>query len=267
MWNISNESVKYTGDTLINGQVVKKLKHLRFFMSENQSLPTPLTLIKQSGDTIFVKNSRTGNQWQILYNFAAQPGQGWANTFNDGKTPLINTYTKVDSVKQVLVDGLSLKRLYVTYDDNIVAWAGSKLQHQITERFGSNVFLFPFYCRKSWSDDDWIKDFLCYQDSSSGLHQFSSYTCNYSLAYGLENLEADVAPNFFPNPVGDFLNIEHVLFAPAEFTLYDVHGRVVKRYELDLTNLVDLRDLHPGIYLARVRKNGRTVYRSKIIRD
>lgn len=267
MWNISNEFIKYTGDTVVNNQTVKKLKHYRFFLGENGSIPTRLTLIKQTGDTVFMRNIRTGNQWQILYNFAAQPGQGWNNQLSDGQSGLIQSYTKVDSVKQVLVNGQSLKRLYLTYDDDIVAWTGGKLQHQVTELFGSSVFLFPFYCRRSMTDDDWIQDFLCYQDSASGLHQFTSYPCNFTLVFGLESLAAFPAPSFFPNPVDDKLMIDNVLFAPADLVLYNVQGFEARRYSLNSTNQIDLEDLAPGIYLGVVKKNGQVVYKTRIIRN
>jgi hypothetical protein len=131
--NSINENIKYTGDTLEGSDNVKILTHTRFFLQCSPVVNK--TLIKQKGDTVFFKNSRTLNGWQILYNFAALPGQSWTTSVlqNDSS---VSTFTySVDSVKQISVNGFSLKNLYVTKAGFSFFPA---VQIQITERFGSS---------------------------------------------------------------------------------------------------------------------------------
>lgn len=129
-------------------------------------LANNLTLIKQKGDTIFFRNLITQHSWQILYNYAAPAGQSW-QTKVDRLDPINGTYSvtytiTVDSAKNILVNNLNLKTLFAKYQviegPNII----SSDAVQITERFGSNLFMFS-YTDFFASDGDLFYKFLCYQ--------------------------------------------------------------------------------------------------------
>lgn len=78
-----NETIKYKGDTIIGLETMKILTHQKFFTQINMANYGP-TYIKQKGDTIFMKNGKTFNKWQILYNFDASTGHFWENSLQIG---------------------------------------------------------------------------------------------------------------------------------------------------------------------------------------
>src|SRR4051812_11132547 len=104
-------SINYAGDSLLTtGETVKKLTHntfFKYFWSSNFSA----SLVKQRGDTVFVKNQFTAGSWQILYNYAATSGQQWITTFsvppsgNSGS--VLSHTTQVLSVSTITVNNVS----------------------------------------------------------------------------------------------------------------------------------------------------------------
>src|SRR5688572_17464274 len=70
-----NYAVNYIGDSIVAGDTLKILQYNSFFRYSTLQQQPYIAFIKQRGDTIFIRNYWTNHQWQILYNFAAQPGQ------------------------------------------------------------------------------------------------------------------------------------------------------------------------------------------------
>jgi len=51
--------------------------------------PVSSTLIKQKGDTFFLRTARHKTAGRSFTNFAALPGHTWQNTANNGQAPVI----------------------------------------------------------------------------------------------------------------------------------------------------------------------------------
>lgn len=106
-----------SGNTIVqNGDTIKVLYHDFFFVAYNNGT-IGYTYIKQKGDTVFMKNTCTNNQWQVLYNFAAAPGQSWYNTFTSGNYVIQFTVT-VNSVNLVQFSNKLVRQLNVTYQSS-----------------------------------------------------------------------------------------------------------------------------------------------------
>jgi hypothetical protein len=265
---IFNEAITYTHDSVIGTNSYKVLQHSKFFNMINFG-PNGPTLIKQVGDTIFMRNARTQHAWQVLYNFNAIPGSGWQNTLIAGvgsSSAIVNYTFIVDSVKFTNVNNINLKQLFVRHKSSYSNFFAPTTT--ITERFGSSIFLFN-YENHVVSDGDYINEFLCYQDNAFGLSQFSSKPCNYSNPVGIseetmENLK------IYPNPSSGILYIE----SPLPFSensgikITDLLGKeVVNSDKVEQTTRVDVSQIKKGIYFLYIYEDGKLIAREKFVKD
>lgn len=250
----TNETIKYVRDSIVGTETAKVLSHKKFFMACNLQLPASNSLIKQKGDTVFFRNLFTNHTWQVLYNFAATPGSGWQITLNLGN-PITYSVT-VDSIKQVMINGTSLKRLF----------AGGSY---ITERFGWNAFLFNFYSITG-CDGDYFDRSLCYEDNQFGNYKFGGRPCNFSGVerVGLNEETQTVPAKIYPNPFSDALTIETSSnLQTHEVRISDVFGKEVKRTVVEDQKRLDLTDLKLGVYILTIKANGKPVETRKIIKE
>lgn len=261
--------IKYIKDTLIASNTVKVIEHTGFYLDCNYSLPIR-TLILQKGDTILMRNYLTQNNWQILYNFSLQPGFSYSTTIRsswDSQTNMVFTIV-LDSLKNINVNGITLKQQYVKYFSPCNPFGHPAV---ITERFGSNNFMFNYCNAASEScDNDFFKRFLCYKDSTFGTAQFTAFPCDYSNPVGIaENSTNEFSMSIFPNPGAEFIEL-HFNFnnghRKIEFT--DLSGRIIKQLVLDKNGSVDIRELEAGLYLLSVYSDeGVWIGKSKFIKS
>ena len=249
----SNERIKYVRDSVLGSITTKVISHNYFFKGSCNASHAPLTLIKQNGDTIFMRNIRTHHKWQILYNFAAQPGDSWTDSlYSDANVLKVFTF-KVDSISMVNINGFNLKCLY-------------SYPYTITERIGANSFLFNF---NTFSCDGVDYDrFLCYQDSSFGMKQFTSYPCDYSNPVGIEKASLSTkSVKIFPNPANDWFAVEgEFLNGNEEIILTDLLGREVKKALLTHYKKIDVKDLNSGVFFISILKDKEVVCKSTFIK-
>ncbi|MBL7932548.1 MAG: T9SS type A sorting domain-containing protein [Bacteroidia bacterium] len=252
-----NEQITYISDSIVGGDTIRVLHHMSFFWTDTYSPLNNKTSLKQHGDTIFMRNSWTSNQWQILYNFAALPGQSWTNTF---LTAFPNIYTvTVDSVDTFLLGNKWVKRLKVTYTNNGFA----QYHGYIAEHMGSSGHLFN-YATTTTHDAPTFKELLCYTDNSLGQIQFTSKACNYTNV-GLNELSEKLDLKIYPNPVNDVINIESGL-SEAEVLISDLNGRIVKQETLN-NQKINTSDLIPGMYFLQVVSDKEIVYKTKVVKQ
>lgn len=259
--NTGNEEVRYLWDSIDGPDTFKVLTHRRSSMSCG-SPSVRRTWIRQVGDTIFFKNAGTQGTWQILYNFAALPGQSWSITMPGLSSVKVFNFT-VTAVNTVTVNGFSLKELSLASSTCCVS--------KITERLGPDTYFFPFsFVNLAACHDDAFLESLCYQDSTFGLKQFGEKSCDYftsNFAGISEKEENGFQIQYYPNPVKDLLNLETNIPGEAELSFSDISGREVKRSRIGQTNSIDVKDLRAGIYFLSVIKDNNAVYTSKLIRE
>lgn len=273
-----NERVKYVGDTIINGDTIKLISQLRYYnQCTNGSDGVHKTLIKQKGDTIFIKNKATKNTWQILYNFAATAGQAWTTTVSSfyNLSNAVTYTTTVDSIGFVSINNINLKRLFVKM--NFPSNGPFIPTGQIVERIG--VYSFMFYYKDpaaSGGTECGFSKLLCYQDSTFGLKQFSDKSCDYTYTYYVGVQESNYQNHnihLYPNPVKDFFEIrsEMELKKEAKLVIKDLYGRTVKRVGLSVlgseSSNVDIHELAAGVYLVSIFNDNELVFVSKLIKE
>ncbi len=236
-----NEMIKYTGDSIIGLDTLKVLIHKRFFWRYNSSYAGP-TLIKQKGDTIFMRNKFTQDAWQILYNFAAIPGQGWSIIINN-PTPKTYSFT-VTSVTNTIINGQMLKILEIT--------GSGLISLQVTERLGSSGFLFPFI-KGSVSDGDYLSKSLCYRDDAFGELKYTEFPCDYSNPVGLNELNNSGAAEIFPNPFSSELTFKNLNKGIIKLITSD--GKEVLSVNIDdgiCNQAINTESLPCGFYYAKI---------------
>ncbi|MCW3077934.1 MAG: hypothetical protein JWO32_2543 [Bacteroidetes bacterium] len=259
---VNNEKIKYVNDSIVGNDTVKVVHHTRYFSTcENPS--NRITLFKQKNDSVFFKSPKTFNQWQLLINYNALAGESWSFTIaNNDNTPA--TYTvSVNSVSTTVVNGMSLKVLNVFYSSAQFANGYSK----IYERFGDTKSLFNFGDKNSGTCDSFFADgILCYQDSTFGQKQFSSYPCDYETT-GLNEVSLDKSlPLVFPNPTSGKLKLNFYREWEAnEIKLLNVLGQEV--YFTKNEDVIDITGLNMGVYFLQFYDNEKLIFTRKIIRE
>ncbi len=268
--NIVNESIKYIRDSVVNNESFKILYHKKFFIAHNR-FNVLQSLIKQNGDTIFVKNNCTANKWQTLYNFAALPGQSWkivVYPFLSSPTYSITYTVSVQSVSTININNFNLKRLHVTY----TSYADSK-EALITERLGCETFMFNY--RNTFdSDGDYFAENLCYRDDAFGLKQYTEKPCDYTYNVGIRETHFQNANiQIYPNPTFDFFTLSSENDPSNEkinLVIKDIHGREIRQRNLHQLNSeptkIDVSDLPEGLYLVSVYRHNEVIYTCKLIK-
>jgi hypothetical protein len=229
---------------------LKILFHNKFYNACN---PNGLfTLIKQKGDTIFLKNSKTPD-WQILFNFACLPGTGWTTTYKLPGNTVRNYSVMVDSAKTIIENGFPLKQLISTvsysYFTQLVVF-----KTEIIERYGWG-FLFTYRNNSGSCDGDYYIRTLCYQDNAFGIKHFSGLPCSFSNLADVKEMQLNgVDYKIFPNPVADKLNIQ--CRGPASLTksisVNNIAGEVVYVHEKFICGEIDLSFLPAGLYFLNI---------------
>jgi hypothetical protein len=268
---VVNETIKYRGDTIIGQDTLKIITHRRFFNVHNVSSYPTISFLKQKGDTIFMRNEKTDNQWQVLYNFAATPGQSWTiklfpfNNLAFSSTTTITYTITVDSIGTVNINNYNLKRLYVKYS------TGLQPNCTITERIGCSEFFFN-YRNTKYSDGDYFIRFLCYQDNKFGLKQFSDKPCNFVNFVGEQMNSLDLTEiNIFPNPSSGVFTIrsnDDLKF--DKLYVSDLCGTIKKTQTCDTLNiksmLVDISELENGVYFLQLLNKGVIISNFKLLK-
>jgi len=270
------EQAIYIGDSVMGNETAKIIQHPRFFINGCGYDYTPpfklQTLIKQRGDTIFMRNCYTQHTWQILYNFAAMPGDMWINTLS--APPTLSYYTTfVDSVSYVSINNFVLKRLHVQHNFCGTGFNANYIQTvgTITERIGFSAHLFPynFYLSGSGCEFNPYIGALCYGDNQFGVTEFATGGCYFT---GIQ--ENDSHPfnvTLFPNPVLSELHLECDLALHDENTyacFSDLHGREIRRINLTQEmNTIDFREVSNGMYIFTIIRNRQLVYKTKVVKE
>lgn len=247
IYNYANESIVYVADTIIGGDSIKFLAHTFYYSTcyTHNTWALKKTQIKQKGDTVFFKNARTQNTWQILYNYAATAGNGWTTTILKANDTPTTITTVVDSVKMVTINGFNLKRLYLKYG-------------YVTERFGFSGFLFNFPSYAMGCDGYGFVEPLCYSDHEFGEIKFSEKSCGYSGSFNINGLGRQVngtAVKLWPNPVGEYIHIEfdEGITHTNELRIINAIGQTQIFLNMaQATERVDVSQLPPGIYFIEI---------------
>jgi hypothetical protein len=263
-----NETLKYDRDSILNNDTVKVLTHTRYFSSCNTPTPS-VTIFKQKSDSVFFRNAITLNQWQLLVNYGAMPGQTWTFTIQNYDNTLQAYTVAVNSVSTALINSLPLKVLNVTYKTfNSQFSVNMNTPGTIYERFGDNHYLFNFTTKIApVCDADYAQDILCYQDSTFGLKQFTAYSCNY-FTTGEAEISHDEIFFVSPNPALREIFIKSLKSSETFFLqIHDLAGRMLYSEWLVANNHMNNLelDLTDGVYLLTIQNSNKERFTKKLV--
>ena len=261
--------VKYNSDTIIEGKQCQKLEPYRYKFTANQYqqwfylgvYPEQPEFTYLSGDTVFwFKN----NQFHVLYNFGAQPGDTWDLGIDTNMWLCSSSIVEVDTITTIILNENSYRCVHVRPNVN----SSYYLWGWIIERFGSsNGYLFPMEnnCDSMIAVEFDEINFSCYKDTSFQLLNITNKDCEYffDLVNVPELIINEISIN--PNPVIDYFNIDvQNNYQIENVSVFDMQGGLKCTY---YTSKISLKEYKSGLYLIKiVLTNGKIIYK-KIIKN
>ena len=270
-YTYANTEVKYIKDTLFMGRTVKVLgANISYFLTAYVNSGHVFTYT--SNDSVFFYNSQTLNQWQLLYSFNTPAGQSWQLQVQD-KNGIDTIHVRVDSVKNTLVNSVSLKTLFVTYTE--INHFPNSISHSfpsvIYDRIGDTQYLFNYM-------SDWIplcdgctfiEGLLCYQDSTFALYQpDTAKSCSYTYTGIKQFTGNNEQVTVWPNPASNSLQVAVSNGQVTSIYIHDVLGNEVNAGHVELVATsaqIDVSNLTNGVYFVEVRTREGTCTKKVIV--
>jgi hypothetical protein len=163
------------------------------------SVPDTLFVHSQQDSVFFY--SQLSEQFELLYDFGAQPGESW--TIGglgslSSPTNMDSLRVTVDSIGQIDIGGSARRIQYVSFPGIPFDWGFS-----IIEGIGNTGFLTP-----DWGlAEGGPVGLRCYEDIHSELHLVEA-PCDEVVIYsGLDDYKQQTQAILSPNPVSDLLSI------------------------------------------------------------
>lgn len=207
---------------------------------------------RASGDTVFRWD---GNQYCILFDFGAQPGDSWITSTNPPSwaDPMCGdtSWVQVVSTGTEVINGNTYRYIELDY----VAGSPTYLGGHFNERFGGNApFIFPGYatCDSMLIAELDMLTFKCFEDDQFLLYNPSGEDCEYLLTHlGLDQNEA-AEIHVAPNPADAAIHVSGIKV--GRYEIVDFKGTVVLRSDqLSDGNTVDVSMLSPGVYCLGIQ--------------
>ncbi len=239
------ESVK---DTLYHGVMCRKIT--KYHNVSCTDRPMVEYMYSQNGKVYFWDEHF--GMFQELYDFSPVVGNSWKILVASMSSAQVDTTTvKVDSANLAVISGLSLNRLFVTYDFRHQGAQPLIYQGTIIQDIGDLFFMFNY--APYWTyvcDGDMSGGLRCYQDASVGLYQTGiAPSCTYVHELsGIANKNGSL-PIFTitPNPADRYIRVTTRLSGAIGYTISDMSGRVVMSGNLTQP-VIETASLQPGFY-------------------
>lgn len=259
--------IKYTKDSVIDGQAVKVLEKTRHGYDHPASQFKTRYL---GNEYTYMENNVVyfyrHNQFYTLYDFNATASGSWEvsgdNEAGEPGHPCDKTgLIQVDSVETTSINSMMLKTLYVHRGDTSDWTVGSP----ITERIGSHGYMFPeaYMCMLDANEGGQLR---CYYDDSFGTYNTSTKACNFIVGIG-DEVAAKGAIQAYPNPATTKVTVELPGEGPARYTItvISVTGQALQTLTTSQRQqTIDLSNLENGVYLIRVKSDQGDEWTQKI---
>lgn len=229
-------------------------------------------LVHQHGDTVFLYDARL-NDFQVLYNFGAQPGDTWTMDLVQRFTNEPRELTiRVDSVSVININGLDLRQQFtssrlVTPHDTLDFSPGGTIP--ITEKIGLHhywLYQYPYELAPI-CDIPVPAGLRCYYDPEFGLYEtgIAPY-CDWVGTNTRESLAEPEGVRIFPNPAAGAFTVENLRAKPLAFDVMDMQGRTVLRgHTAGYRTETGIGALSPGVYSVVFREDGQPVGRIRLV--
>lgn len=238
--------IAYSGDTLIDGQVTKKLTKTFHGLGWGMDVTSYSIGTEYTYEANGVVYLRYQNQWDTLYNFSAQVGDSWrmANQPFANVAPQ-NSRLKVIATGTKVINSSTLKYVKVEFVDpqmNPLGFADT-----IVENIGFiGSYFLPYDMFDGFVDGNEGGPFRCYSDNNFALYKPNYLeVCDYIM--GTTELEGSASFQAYPNPVSDQINIPETLI--QEYNHYRIlssEGKVIQQGQT--TEQINVANLPAGNY-------------------
>ena len=250
---IKFESVK---DTMYQGMLCRKITKRH----DNSCTDRPaVEYMYSQNDKVYFWDEHF-NSFQVLYDFSAGQGDSWVILLTDMNPADVDSLiVKVDSTNTAIINGVQLKRLYVTYDFRNETISPYTYRGVLIQSLGDMIFMFNYF--QEWAfgcDGNFASGLRCYEDAAIGLFETGiAPSCTYVHQLTGINPEPGSAQRFslFPNPADQVITIESSITGPVWYTIADLTGRKVKS-GLITGSVIETGNLGPGIYHIFFFQNG-----------
>ncbi len=248
--DIGYMTIRAEGDTLIQGITCQKIRTNNAVYCLDRPL---IEFTHQENDIVYYYNFHY-EEFQVLYDFSAGPGDIWHVYTYDNSLDLEDTITVlVESVEWININGSLLKKLSVLYqyDFQEYNWAYATNQ-TIIEQLGDTHYMFDFHIASyNWCDSDYSKGLRCYEDSILGLYETgTAESCTYSHIWiSLSEINTNDLINIYPNPAHSLIKIESKSgLVPKNYILRDFTGKIIHKDRIE-NDEIRLDHLINGLYL------------------
>lgn len=228
-------SIESVADTMIGDRLCRKLvKNRPVYCTGNHDAE----FVYQQGDQVFFYNWAFG-EFDLLYDFAAQAGDSWVmRTRRYYFDELQDTTTEfnriiVDSVSQVVINGLNLRQLHVHWESGEFICSIGPIV--FLERIGDLQYL--LYQWELWiggiCDTPRPAGLRCYYDPVMGLYETGlAPFCDWVGVSTHEPLGAPEGIRVYPSPASHFLTMENQRHTTVHYRIYNYQGRMMQSGEL-----------------------------------
>ncbi|MFM8596483.1 MAG: T9SS type A sorting domain-containing protein [Flavobacteriales bacterium] len=239
--------ITYSGDTLIDGQVTKKLSKTFHGLGWGMDITSYSIGTEYTYEANGVVYLRYQNQWDTLYNFNAQVGESWrmAKQSFTNVAPQ-NSRIKILETGTLIINNETRKYLVAEKCDSTnisIGW----LTDTLIENIGFlHDYLLPYDQFDGAVDGNEGGPFRCYSDNNFATYKPSYLeVCDYIM--GTTELEGIASFQIFPNPVTDYINIPVSLIQEYNyFRILSNEGKVIHQGQTTAT--LDVANLPAGNY-------------------
>ena len=256
--------IAYTGDTLIDGQVTKKLSKTFHGLGWGMGVTSYSIGTEYTYEANGVVYLRYQNQWDTLYNFNAQVGDSWRMA----KQPFTNVATQNSRIKilatgNLLINNETRKYLVAEKCDSTNISLGW-LNDTLIENIGFlHDYLLPYDQFDGAVDGNEGGPFRCYSDNNFALYKPNYLeVCDYIM--GTTELEANATFQVFPNPVSDQINMPVAYL--DEYKTYQIlssEGKMLQSGET--TPQIDAAKLPAGNYTLLIENKTQKRYAKVLV--
>ena len=236
-------NIASNGDTTIQGKLCNRLQfNMPIGCGDGQG--TKFTYY--SNDSVYFYEPAY-HSFQLLYYINASIGDSWSirvPDMNDEDTISVH----VNATDIINLNGVSLKRLqvsYVTHFDNLLDYT---YDSEIIERIGDTRFLFNLFPEWSYScDESVIIGLRCYEDPSMSLYSTGlASACDFQSFLGLEEQEID-QQIVYPNPSSNVVYLSTVNDSELSYEIFDLLGHSMLNGRS--TSEINISSLKSGSYI------------------
>ncbi len=270
--------LRMVGDTIINGQTVKKIDITEFFIEGygSDTYTTPESYLKT--EYMYEENNQIyrykDDVFLLLYDFSANVGDSWTiSDNNDYECPNGGVFPNSDviTINERTMESFSGIDVEIQHTKPNQFW---ELGEQILVGVGSSsTFLprpTPWACQIDFPNDvgGSYEQLVCYFNNEVGHIPFTNNT--FEFCYGIitsdEVVVSESSIDVFPNPTNNVIYFKNIQdLSRVDILIHDIEGKLCFRNN-NIGDSVNIENLNKGIYFISLFDKDNFLKTFKIIK-